>query len=441
MAGILIRHADIITLDAQRRVLRDADVAISGSVIVGVGELPVGFAADEVVDATGRILMPGFYNAHTHSALSLLRGHGSDMPLDRWLNERIWPVEPNLTADDVFWGASLAAAEMIRAGVVGFGDHYFYMDRVAQVVLESGMRANLAWCAFGSEDGEVGTDLAGIARFVEQWKEGGNGRLHTMLGPHSPYACPPVFLARTAAVAARLGVGIHIHVSESAEQVDLARSIHGISPVELLELNGVFDVPVLAVHAIALSQTDIEILAAHNATVVQCPVAYMKLGMQLAPVTALTGAGVAVALGTESAAGKGSLDMLSEARELAIVHKYAGGDASLFAGDSALRAATQASARALGFGQSGEISVGRWADLILVDSTMPHMRPRHDLVANMLYSAQPADVTDVMVDGRWLMRKRTLLTLDEERIVAEADRLGLALLARPAPPSISRGPV
>jgi 5-methylthioadenosine/S-adenosylhomocysteine deaminase len=441
MAGILIRHADIITLDGQRRILRDADLAIVNGVIVRVGDAAEGFGADETVDATGHILMPGFYNAHTHAALSLLRGYVSDMPLDRWLNERIWPVEPLLTGDDVYWGASLAAAEMIRAGVVGFADHYFYMGRVAEVVAECGMRASLAWCAFGGEDGEIGADLAGIARFVEEWKDAADGRIHTMLGPHSPYTCEPVFLARTAAVAARLGVGIHIHVSETADQVELTRSLHGITPVELLELNGVFDVPVLAVHASELSRTDIGILAAHRATVVQCPMAYMKLGMPLAPVALLTEAGVPVALGTESAAGRGALDMLSEARQAALLRKFVGRDASLMPGDSALRAATQVGARALGFGQSGEIAVGRRADLILIDATGPHMRPQHDLVANVLYSAQPGDVTDVMVDGRWLMRKRSLLTLDEECIMAEAERRGMALLSRPAPALLSRGPV
>lgn len=441
MTKNLIRHADIITLDAGGRVLRDADVAISDGLIVGVGKLPADFVADEIIDAAGHILMPAFYNAHTHAALALLRGRGADLPLDRWLNERIWPLESRLTGDDVYWGTALAAVEMIRAGIAAFADHYFYMDRVAQVVLESGLRGNLAWCAYGGPEGEIGADIAGIARFVEEWQGAGDGRIRTQLGPHSTYACTPMFLARTAAVAARLGVGIHIHVSESVDQDELSRATHGVSPIKLLDQNGVFDVPVLAVHAATLSAADIEILAVREATVVQCPTAYLRAGMPLAPVPRLLGVGVQVALGTESAALSGRLDMLAEARQAALFHKHAARDAGTLAGDAALRLATQAGAQALGFPLSGQIAVGRCADLILLDGRAPHLQPQHDLVANVLYAGQAGDVTDLMVGGRWLMRGRVLLTLDEERIAYEATRRGFALAAEPAPPYLSRGPV
>ena len=214
MSNIILQHCDILTLDAEGRVLRDAGVAISGGMISAVGEIPPDFRADEILDVSGHIVMPGFFNAHTHSAMTLFRGYAEDLPLDRWLNERIFPIESALTAEDVFWGANLAAVEMIRGGTVGFADHYFHMDRVAQVVMESGLRANLAWCIFGREEGEIGADLAEIAAFTEQWQGAGDGRIRTMLGPHSAHTCTPQFLARTAAVAARLGAGIHIHLAE-----------------------------------------------------------------------------------------------------------------------------------------------------------------------------------------------------------------------------------
>ncbi|MCX7707724.1 MAG: amidohydrolase [Anaerolineae bacterium] len=431
MADILIRHADIITLDAHGRVLRDADVAVSGGAILAVGEIPAAFRPAETVDASGHILMPGFFNAHTHSAMTLLRGYAEDLPLDRWFNERIWRAESALTAEDVYWGAALAAAEMIRAGVVGFADHYFYMDRIAQVVLESGLRANLAWCAFGREEGEVGTDLAGIARFVEGWQDAGDGRIKTFLGPHSPYICSPQFLARTAAVAARIGVGIHIHVAESAGQVARSKAEHGMTPVELLAKNGVFDVPVLAAHGIYLEAIDYEILAASKATVVQCPTCHMKLGMGVTPVPALQAAGIRVALGTDGTASNNALDMLQEARNAALMQKLAAQDPTLLAGDMPLRLATQNGAWAMGFNLSGEIAAGHAADLILLDCDTPRLRPRHDLVANVLYAAVAADVSDVMVAGRWLMRNRELLTLDEERILAEAERRAFRMVGAP----------
>lgn len=434
MAQILIQHGDVITLDAEQRVLRAADVAIDDDMIVAVGQAPADFCPDETVEAAGHIVMPGFFNAHTHSPMTLVRGYAEDLPLDRWFNERIWQVESALTAEDVYWGAALAAAEMIRAGVVGFADHYFYMDRVAQVVVQSGLRANLAWCAFGREEGEVGTDLAGIARFVEEWQGAGDGRIVTSLGPHSPYMCTPQFLARTAAVAARLGVGIHIHVAESADQVARSLAEHDLTPVELLAHNGVFDVPVIAAHGIYLQEIDLEILAAHQTTVVQCPTCHMKLGMGVTPVPALQAAGINVALGTDGVASNNALNMLQEARQAALLQKLTAQDPTQLAGDASLRMATQNGARALGFDLSGVIAAGHAADLVLVDAATPRLRPQHDLVANILYAAEAGDISDVMVAGRWLMRGRALLTLDEERILAEAEQRALRLVGAPQQP-------
>ena len=162
--------------------------------------------------------MPGFYNAHTHAPMTFERGWAEDLPLDRWFNERVWVVESQLTDEDVYWGAMLAMAEMIRGGTVGFADHYFYMDRVAEATEQAGLRGLLAWCVFGEEQ-NIGTDLPGTVDFVQRWQGAAGGRIRTVLGPHSPYMCEPVFLARTAAVAARLGVGIHIHLAESQQQV------------------------------------------------------------------------------------------------------------------------------------------------------------------------------------------------------------------------------
>lgn len=432
MADILLQHADIITLDAHGHILLDADLALSGGMIVAVGQPPADFRAEEVIDVSGHIVLPGFFNAHTHSPMTLLRGYAEDLPLDRWLNERIWVAESGLTADDVYWGASLAAAEMIRGGTIGFADHYFHMDRVAQVVLESGVRANLAWCAFGAEGGEIGTDLAGIARFVEEWQGAGDGRIRTMLGPHSVHTCSPQFLARTAAVAARLGAGIHIHLAETQAEVDRALARYDMTPVQLLEANGALGVPVLAAHGIYLTEVDREILAASGATVVQCPTCHMKLGMGVTPVPALLAAGVNVALGTDGAASNNALDMLQEARHAALIQKLAARNPALLGGDVALRMTTQDGARALGFSLSGVIAAGQAADLVMIDCSFPHLQPQHDLVSNVLYAARAGDVSDVMVAGRWLMRRRALLTLDEERILYEAQRRALRLVRAPA---------
>jgi 5-methylthioadenosine/S-adenosylhomocysteine deaminase len=429
MARILVQHADVVTLDEQGTILRNAEVAVDGDRILAVGQAPAGFSPDEILDATNHILMPGFYNAHTHASMTFERGWAEDLPLDRWFNERVWVVESQLSAEDVYWGAMLAAAEMIRSGTVGFADHYFFMDQVAQVAEQSGLRALLAWCVFGEEH-TIGTDLQGTVDFVQRWMGAAGGRIRTVLGPHSPYMCEPYFLARTAAVAARVGVGIHLHLAESPEQVANSLAKYDLSPVELLQTNGIFDVPAIAAHCIYVSEIDRAILAEYGVTVVQCPNCHMKLGMGVTPVPDMISRGINVALGTDGTASSNDLNMLKEARLAGLMQKLHHGDPEIMPGDLPLRMASQNGARAMGWPDAGAIVAGNLADLILLNCDQPHWRPRHDLVANLLHAAQAADVDHVMVGGRWILKDRQLTLLDQERILWEAERRALALVGQ-----------
>lgn len=431
MSKILIKNADVITLNEDGQVLMGTDVAIADGDILALGDVPADFAPDEVIEATDRVVMPGFFNAHTHSAITLIRGWADDLPFDRWLNERIWVAESALQEEDVYWGAALAAAEMIRSGTVGFADHYFYMDQVAQAVEEAGLKANLAWCVFGlGEEAEIGTDLEGSIRFLQRWQGAAEGRIRTVLGPHAPYSCPPEFLAKVAQRAAELGVGLHIHLSESEEQVKSSQAKHGLTPVAHLESLGFFDVPTIAAHCIYLTEEDKEILRQKRVNVVQCPGCHMKLGMGVTPVPELLARGINVALGTDGPASNNDLDMLQEARLASLMQKNYLRNPVALSGDSVLRLATQNGAKAMGFPESGVIGPGRAADLIIFDFDKPHLRPRHDLVSNIIYAAKPSDVSHVMVAGRLLMRDGELLTLDEERIMYEAERRAWRLVGQ-----------
>ena len=424
MPKVLIKNADVITLDQPDEVLKGSDVAIADGVIQAVGAVPDGFVPDEVLDATDQVVMPGFFNAHTHAPMTLVRGWAEDLPLDRWFNERIWVAESALTEEDVYWGAALAAAEMIRCGTVGFADHYFWMDRVAEVVEQSGLRATLAWCVFGlgAEQEIGGTTLDLTVDFVQRWQGAADGRIHTVLGPHSPYVCSPAFLTQVAEQAAALGVGVHLHVAESQEQVDNSLAEHGRTPVAHLARLGLFDGPAIAAHCIYVNDEDLSILAEKGVAVASCTGCYMKLGMGVPPLPDMLARGINVALGTDGTASNNDLDMLEEAKLAALMHKNARLDPQLLPGDLVLRLATQNGARAMGFPQSGVIAPGRAADLIILDFHQPHLRPRHNLIANVIYAAKAGDVRHVMVAGRWLMRDRELLTLDEERIMYEAER-------------------
>ena len=424
--NILIRNADIITLDDENHILRQADLAIANETIVGVGQAPIDFAPDEIVDGYNHVALPAFYNAHTHAPMTLERGWAEDLPFDRWLNEKIWVAESALTEEDVYWGAALAACEMIRAGIVGFADHYFWMDQVAQVVNESGMKALLAWCVFGlGADKEIGgVTLERTIEFAQRWHNTVDGRVRVTLGPHSPYMCSDDFLQRVVAAAQQHGLGIHLHVAESIDQVENSLEAHGQTPVAHLAALGVFDerLSTIAAHCIAVNEDDIALLAEKRVHVAHCPKTYLKLAMGMAPLQKFLEAGVAVALGTDGPASNNDLNLLEVMRLAGLYQKNDQRRPEVLPHDELLRLATQTGARALGFDRVGMIAPGQRADVILFNTDRPHWIPRHDLAANIVYAAHPSDITHVMCDGRWLLRNGALTTLDEEQIMREAER-------------------
>jgi 5-methylthioadenosine/S-adenosylhomocysteine deaminase len=439
---VLIRDVTAITLDEEDRILHNVDIAIEDNIIVEIGEnlvLAASLSEDqvsgpgEVIDGRGLVALPGFFNAHTHAAMTLERGWAEDLPFERWLNEKIWVAESALEEEDVYWGAALACCEMLRAGIVGFADHYFWMDRVARAVEEAGMKANLAWCQFGTGAGhEVGgATLEDTVRFVRDWHGAAEGRIRCALGPHSPYMCPPEFLRRIVQAARDLGVGVHLHVAESQEQVDNSLTAHGATPVAHLAALGVFDVPATAAHCIVVNDEDVAILAEKEVHVAHTPKTYLKLAMGMAPLPRLLEGGVDVALGTDGPASNSDLNLLEVLRIAGLYHKNAQAQPEALPRTQLLRLATQAGARALGFERSGVLAPGRPADLILFDTRAPHWFPRHDLVAGVVYAAHPSDVSHVIVGGRMLLREGKLLTLDEERVRYEAERRAFRMVGTP----------
>ena len=419
MATLWIRHADVVTLDAAGTIHRDADLLIVDGRIAAIGRLPGDTEADETIDAAGHAALPGFFNAHCHAPMTFERGWAEDLPFPRWLNEKIWVAESALTPDDVYWGAALAACEMIRSGTVAFNDHYFYMDRVAQVVEHSGMKAQLTWCTFGIGDDESARRRH-TARVQPEWRGAAGGRIHTCLGPPRPMYARPTF-ARVVDLARQHDLPIHLHVADRGSRSTTPPAPRH-DPVEQLDALGVFDQPAIAAHCLAVTDGDRAILAEKGVCVARTPITYMKLAMPVNHVSDLTAAGITLALGSDGPASNATMDMLDILRQQVWLEKYLREDPEALPGDSALRMATQAGARAMGFAESGVLAEGRPADLIPDRSDRPHLRPRHNLIANLVHSAKGADVTHVIVDGRLLMRNRELLTLDEERILHEAEQ-------------------
>jgi 5-methylthioadenosine/S-adenosylhomocysteine deaminase len=409
----------------------DATIVVDHGEIVSVGAPEPGSrppAANEHIDARGSLAMPGLINCHSHSPMVLFRGAAEDIPVADWFNEYIWPMEVNLSPETVELGARLAAAEMIRAGVTCFADHYFYMDAVASVVEETGLRANLG-AAYFSTDGDAGFDRS--LDFALRWRGRAGGRITTALAPHGTYTVTEPDLQRTAERAAEHDLLVHIHASENPEQTRNSRAALGVTPIEVLRRTGVLENRTLIAHGIGIVAEDLPILApvADHVGVASAPKGYLKSIYSSTPVRLLRAANVPVGLATDGAASNNTLDLWESMLFTALVQKQQEQDPLWMTARDVLHHATIQSAQAIGLpGQIGRLAVGHRADIILVDLTAPHLQPIHNLAATLVYSGHGSDVTTTIVDGKVLMRDRELTGIDVSSLLTEL-RPHLASLA------------
>ncbi len=417
--NMLIVDCDVLVRENGRyTVRRDYDIAIRGNRIVALaptGQLDPAHS-ELCIHADNCLAIPGLINTHTHAAMVLFRGLAEDVPIEVWFNEYIWPLESNEEPEDIYWGTLLAIAEMIQSGVTTFADHYFFCDEIARAVEESGVRAHIGWAVFGHEGEEK---LRQTAEFAARWQGGAGGRITTWMAPHSPYLCDESFLRKTAAYAKALGVGIHIHCSETPEQVALSLKQYGVTPPAMLARAGVFEVPTLLAHGIALTPEDIALVRNHDVAIAQCPKTYLKLAMGTAPVRAFLEAGITVGIGTDGAVSSNTLDVLEQMRLLALDQKQAAKDSTVMPLQTVLDITFRGSAAALRAPDLGEIAVGKLADIVLLRQDSARLFPTHDPLANLVYAAQASDVDTVICDGQLLMRHGRLLTIDLPRVRAE----------------------
>jgi 5-methylthioadenosine/S-adenosylhomocysteine deaminase len=310
---------------------------------------------------------------------------------------------------------------MIEAGVTAVADHYFAMDAIARAADEIGIRANLAWTLFSGPDEDAA--LLRGAQFVERWHGTADGRITAWLGPHAPYTCTPAYLGRVADTARKLRSGIHIHLSETADQVAQSLAAHGKTPVALAASVGLFDLPALAAHVAHPSSDDVAILAAQGVAVAATPKTEMKLGIGVAPVADLLAAEITVGVGSDGAASNNGYNILEATRLLALLEKHRTQDARVLPVGLALTLATRSSAQAMGLGSvTGELREGLAADIVLMRRDRVHVQPVHDAAATLLYSASAADVDTVLVAGRVLLRGGKLQTVDRRRVLREVNR-------------------
>ncbi|MCI9197862.1 MAG: amidohydrolase [Lachnospiraceae bacterium] len=421
--GIVLKEILAVLPEEGRDVVRRTDIYLQGDKIMGIGEEPEGFSADKVIDGTDRLVIPGLINAHTHSYMALLRNVADDLPFEDWLFGHIEPIEDKLTPEDAYWGACLAILEMMKSGTTCFSDMQMHIHQTSRAVSQSGMRAVISRGLVGSGDDEAGqVRLREAYEEKEAWKD--QSRLTYFLGPHAPYSCDEDFQRIVAAEASKNQMGVHIHLSESVNEVENIRSQYGASPIALAKRAGLFDGLAAAAHCVHVDEADLDILKECQVSVITNPASNMKLGNGFAPVPDMLAKGINVCIGTDGAASNNSLNMFHEMNLLGLIHKGVRQKADCVSAREIFRMATIRGARALGMEEmTGSIQVGKKADLAILDLRTPSMTPRNDLLAGLCYSANGSEVDTVIIDGEITMENRKVLTLDEERIYKEISRI------------------
>jgi len=424
----LIKNATVVTMNDDNEVIDNAYIAIRDDRIAYVGkDLPQDFLARAIIDGSNKVIMPGLVNAHTHTPMVLLRSYADDLPLQQWLFDKIFPAEDKLTSEDVYWASMLGISEMLRSGITCFADMYFFMDEVANAVYKSGIRAHLSrgLQCFESDCNPIeDRRLQENEQLFKDWDGEADGRIRIGFGPHSVYTCMPDHIEACVEFADKLGADLHIHLSETEKENRECYEKYKKSPTRHLYDLGVFRRPVIAAHCVHLSQEDMDILAENNVSAVYNPGSNLKLGSGIAPIPEMMKKGINIALGTDGASSNNNLNMFEEIHLAALVSKGFEQDPTAVRAEEALRMAVTNGAKALGIhNDCGIIKPGMKADLIFIDINKPHFYPRHNIISNLAYSAQAADVDTVMVDGRVLMERGELKTIDMEEVIYNINKI------------------
>ncbi|MGF9695844.1 amidohydrolase [Paenibacillus sp. MABNR03] len=414
--GILIQHVLILTMKDGEAPFT-GDIRIEGDRITEIAGQLLSKPGDDSIDGKNMLAMPGLINAHQHSPMSLLRGFSDDLKLMDWLDRKMLPAEASMTPEDIYWGAQLSIAEMIRSGTTTYADMYIHMNEIAEAVTKTGIRASLTrGMVFMEDDG--GRRMQEAIDLVQRWSGKADGRITTMYGPHSPYTCPVEPLREVISMAEQADIPLHIHLAETKEETVKIRERYGMTPTEYLEEAGMFErAHVLLAHGVHLNRRDIGRLKGMRGGVAHNPVSNLKLGCGIAPIMDMMAQGINIGLGTDGAGSATTVDMFEEIKSATWLQKLDYGDPTRLPARQVLQMATRGSAGLLNLQDDvGMLEAGRKADLILIDLKKPHLQPVHEVESLLAYSVNGADVDTTIVNGQVLMKGRKLLTMDEDEL-------------------------
>lgn len=428
--SILFQNVTVVTMNDRREILQNAFVTVEGGKIVSVSaERPEG-SFQRVIDGTGKVLMPGLVNAHTHVPMTLLRGYGGGHDLQTWLNDYIFPAEARLDARTIRAGTDLAMAELIAAGVTAVEDMYYFCDDIIESVLAAGLNANICrgiTCFEKLEQPEDYLPCRELRETAERYHNYNDGQIRVDVSIHGEYTSflAPELWRYLGAYAAENGLGMHVHVSETKSEHEECIARHGVTPLQILDRYGVWDCGrSIAAHCVWVTPEDMELMRRKNITCAHNPVSNLKLGSGVAPIPDMIKAGVNVALGTDGVSSNNNQDLFEEIKLAAILHCGVRRDPMAITPMQALEMATVNGAKALGR-KTGSVQPGYDADLILVDFTRPSLTPCHDAVENLVYAARGGDVCLTMARGKVLYENGEFYTVDMERVREELEGYAL----------------
>ncbi len=420
---ILIKNA--LILNPNNFENKKQSLLIKDDLIAEIAETIDEGNVDKIIDAEGKILLPGLINTHTHLSMTLFRGLADDLSLDSWLNDHIWPMEANLNGDYCYIGALLGAVELIKSGTTTFSDMYFYMEDVARAVEDAGIRAVLSYGMIDFGDAERReAEIEENLQLFKSCNGMADGRIKVFFGPHSPYTASEDLLIKVRELADEYNMGIHIHVSETEKEINDSLDEKGLRPFEYLEKIGFLGPDVVAAHCVWLSDEEIEIIKKHDVKVSHNPCSNMKLASGIAPVSKLIENDICVSIGTDGASSNNNLDLIEELKTASLLQKVSTLDPKVLTSDESITMATIKGAEALGLeNEIGSIEVGKKADIILIDTNSANMVPdSSSLSSNVIYSANGSNVDTTICNGKILMENKKLTVLDEQEIYDKAKK-------------------
>lgn len=421
----LLKHADILsTVDEKYVYLKDAYLGVADDKIVYIGSEKPSEVYDQEKDMTGKMLIPGLVNTHTHAAMTLLRGIGSDLNLQDWLFNNIFPIEARLTEEDIAAGTKLAHMEMLASGTTSYTDMYIFPSVSAEIAKQTGMKCSLnryMQCFNPEETYEENRRGPESIELFKKYNGYANGRVKVDFSIHAEYTCNPQMVERYSKDCKELGALMHIHLAETKKENDECIEKYGKTTAEWFYDLGTFENPTIAAHCVWVNDHDLDLLKEKGVTIAHNPTSNMKLGSGFAPIVKAFNQGINISLGTDGAASNNNLNMFEEMHLASVIHDGYKLDPTLMKAEDVFRMATINGARAQGRNDTGSLEVGKKADIVAIDLSKPHLHPNHDPISLLVYASQGSDVCMTMIDGEILYEDGNYFTIDQEETYREVD--------------------